>query len=184
MVNIDIVLHMYKELVCGLLICGGVKYYDVLSGILRRFELSENIRHAKKMRIAYAIFSLGDLQGTSSSNSSSLSSPSSATSCGIFIDELVNISGTGSMLGRRELRLWFITSGLSKFGLSPPLLRGMSKWLPVIPDTSSVTDPGEVSLRHCFESAKFVVSVNVAKIHTQWLVNRLCCTFADTCKTR
>lgn len=107
----------------------------------------------------YAIFSLGDRHGTSSSSSSSLSSPSSATSCGMFNDELVNMSGTGRMLGLREFRRWLIVSGLSKFGLSP--LRGMSRWFPVI-DTSIVVDPGDDSFRHCRESLKPALSGNVA----------------------
>lgn len=51
---------------------------------------------------SYAIFSLGDLHGTSSSSSSSLSSPSSS-GCGtdMFNDEPVMVSATGNILGRR-----------------------------------------------------------------------------------
>lgn len=53
-------------------------------------------------RDSYAIFSLGDLHGTSSSSSSSLSSPSSS-GCGtdMFNDEPVMVSATGNILGRR-----------------------------------------------------------------------------------
>lgn len=50
----------------------------------------------------HAIFSDGDLHGTSSSTSSSLSSPSSsALSVEMLSAELVNMSGTGRMLGLR-----------------------------------------------------------------------------------
>lgn len=94
-------------------------------------------------RQTYAIFSLGDRHGTSSSNSSSLSSPSSAVSCDMFNVLLVNISGTGNILGLLEFRRWLIDSGLSRFGLSPAL--GISRWFPV---TSKVMDPGDDSLRH------------------------------------
>lgn len=107
----------------------------------------------------YAIFSLGDLQGTSSSNSSSLSSASSATSCEMFNVEFVNISGTGNILGLLEFLRWLIISGLSKLGL-PPL--GISKWFPVI-DTSNVTEPGDESFRHCLESPSPELSVKVAE---------------------
>lgn len=68
------------------------------------------------------------------------------------------MSGTGRMLGRRELRRWLMISGLSRFGLSPP--RGMSRWLPVT-DTSSVTLPGDASFRHWRESL-MPLSTNVA----------------------
>lgn len=98
---------------------------------------------------SYAIFSLGDLQGTSSSSSSSLSSPSSCGSVDMFSVELVNISGTGSILGRLLPRRWFNISGLSRLGLSPD--RGISKWLPVT-EVSNVNEPGELSLRQVLES--------------------------------
>jgi len=51
--------------------------------------------------MTYAIFSDGDLHGTSSSSSSSLSSPSSPSSFPDMLNEDdVNISGTGSIDGR------------------------------------------------------------------------------------
>lgn len=107
---------------------------------------------------SYAIFSLGDRHGTSSSNSSSLSSPSSAMSWGMFIVELEIISGTGRMLGRREFLRWLIISGLKRFGFSP---RGISRWFPVI-DTSIVVEPGEDSFKHCRESLRPVASGKIA----------------------
>lgn len=107
----------------------------------------------------YAIFSLGDRQGTSSSSSSSLSSPSSPASWLMLRVEFVNMSGTGSILGLLEFLRWFITSGLSRLGFSPAL--GMSRWLPAI-DISIVVEPGEDSFRHCLESLSPVLSGNVA----------------------
>lgn len=110
---------------------------------------------------SYAIFSLGDLQGTSSSNSSSLSSGS----WGILSEELVNMSGTGKILGLREFLRWFIISGLSKFGLSP--VRGISKWLPVTPLTSTGESFVVVSPKHCFESQSPLLSGNTAVTQTK-----------------
>lgn len=130
----------------------------LLPGVQKKFKKKKSFIWWR----THAIFSLGDLHGTSSSNSSSLSSPSSAISCDMFNVELVNISGTGNMLGLLELRLWFIISGLSKFGFSPVL--GISRWLPVT-FTSNVTEPGDASFRHWRESLNPAFSTNVATMN-------------------
>ncbi|CAG2061216.1 unnamed protein product [Timema podura] len=57
--------------------------------------------NSKQTKVTYAIFSLGDLHGTSSSISSSLSLSSSCGSDAMLRELLVNMSGTGRMLGRR-----------------------------------------------------------------------------------
>lgn len=121
-------------------------------------NLETRIYSCTVQKATYAIFSLGDLQGTSSSSSSSLSSPSSATSWEMLRVELVNMSGTGRMLGLLEFLRWLIISGLKRFGLSP---LGMSRWFPVT-ETSKVTEPGEESFRHWRESPKVALSEKVA----------------------
>lgn len=114
----------------------------------------------RKNKSSYAIFSLGERHGTSSSSSSSLSSPSSATSCDIFKVELVNMSGTGKILGRLELRRWLIISGLSRLGFSPAL--GMSKWFPVTVTSTVAADPGVGSFKHWRESDRPELSGKIA----------------------
>jgi len=57
----------------------------------------------------------------------------------MFSAELVNMSGTGRILGRRLPLLWFRISGLKRFGLSPP--RGTSRWLPVQPSDDAKAPP-------------------------------------------
>lgn len=69
------------------------------------------------------------------------------------------MSGTGRILGRLELRLWLIISGLSKLGFSPAL--GISRWFPVM-ETSTVADPGVESFKHWRESPRTELSEKVA----------------------
>jgi len=73
------------------------KHAPVTTTYLQTLQFSQ----LSKLQCTHAIFSLGDRHGTSSSSSSSLSSPSSCCSEAMFRFELVNMSGTGKMLGRR-----------------------------------------------------------------------------------